>query len=122
MSSARGSVTSRRSASSSPVNGSRSVVAVMGGWYAAVPPAGPAGGPPIDRLLRSRDMSEPLRHPALLSVSRLLDVESGEWLLDRRLLVDADGRIEAILGPDDTGPDGARPVDLPAGWAVPGLI
>ncbi len=67
-------------------------------------------------------MSEPLPRRALLPVSRMLDVASGEWLLDRRLLVDADGRIEAILGPDDTAPDGARPVDLPAGWTIPGLI
>jgi imidazolonepropionase-like amidohydrolase len=59
---------------------------------------------------------------SLLSPSRLLDVASGQWLTDRRLLVDADGRIEAVLGPDDRIPDAARPVDLPDGWVVPGLI
>ncbi len=58
----------------------------------------------------------------LLQAARLLDIEAGTWLPDRRLLVDPGGRIEAILGPDDAHPHDARPVDLGPGWVVPGLI
>jgi len=58
----------------------------------------------------------------VLVAARLLDVEVGAWLADRRLLVDGDGRIEALLGPDDPPPTDARPVDLGPGWVVPGLI
>jgi len=59
---------------------------------------------------------------ALLSPLRLLDVATGAWRPDRRLLVDAEGRIEADLGPDDGAPDDARPIELPDGWVIPGLI
>ncbi len=58
----------------------------------------------------------------LLHAARSLDVGAGTWLADRRLLVDRDGRIEAVLGPDDAQPTDARPVDLGPGWVVPGLI
>ncbi len=57
----------------------------------------------------------------LIRISRLLDVERGEWLPERSLLVGADGRIEAVLAPDDSAPTDARPLDV-AGWVVPGLI
>jgi imidazolonepropionase-like amidohydrolase len=60
--------------------------------------------------------------PILLATSPLLDVDTGAWATDRRLLVGDDGRIEAILGPGDSTPSNARPADLPAGWTVPGLI
>jgi imidazolonepropionase-like amidohydrolase len=58
----------------------------------------------------------------VLKAARLLDVEGGTWLADRRLLIDPDGRIEAVLGPDDPQPTDARPVDLGPGWVIPGLI
>ena len=52
---------------------------------------------------------------------RLLDVESGTTLPDRTLLV-ADGRVEAVLGPDDGLPDGTPVVDLGGLTVLPGLI
>ncbi len=58
----------------------------------------------------------------LISAARTLDVETGEWIGGRRLLVDGDGVIEAVLGPDASAPDDARPLDLGDGWVVPGLI
>jgi imidazolonepropionase-like amidohydrolase len=58
----------------------------------------------------------------LLHAAQLLDVVAGSWLPDRRLLVSPDGRIEAVLGPDDPSPTDAYPVDLGPGWVVPGLI
>jgi imidazolonepropionase-like amidohydrolase len=58
----------------------------------------------------------------LLRSAQLLDVVAGSWLPDRRLLVDPDGRIEAVLGPEDSPPADARPIDLGPGWIVPGLI
>ena len=51
--------------------------------------------------------------------AHLLDVRDRDWLHDRRLLVDADGRIEAILGPDDAAPDAARRLDLRAAGPSP---
>jgi imidazolonepropionase-like amidohydrolase len=57
----------------------------------------------------------------LISASHLLDVVEGTWLEDRSILV-ADGRIEAILGPDDPAPGDARRLDLAGGWVLPGLI
>ncbi|HYH93617.1 MAG TPA: amidohydrolase family protein [Candidatus Saccharimonadales bacterium] len=60
---------------------------------------------------------------ALLRAAHLLDVVEGTWLADRRVLVDRDGRVEAVLGPaDGDGPADARPVDLGDTWVVPGLI
>jgi imidazolonepropionase-like amidohydrolase len=60
--------------------------------------------------------------PTLISATRTLDVETGEWHTGRRLLVDGDGVIEAVLGPDAPAPADARPLDLGDGWVVPGLI
>lgn len=111
MSSASGSLTSRRSASSSPVKGSRSVVAVMAAWYARSPAADDAACYP-----------RPVVDRRLLHATHLLDVRAGAWLDDRRLLVGADRRIEAILDPGAPAPDDARPMPLPTGWVIPGLI
>jgi imidazolonepropionase-like amidohydrolase len=58
----------------------------------------------------------------VISTTRLLDVERGQWEADRRLLVASDGRIEAVLPPAAAVPDDARPLDLRDGWVVPGLI
>jgi imidazolonepropionase-like amidohydrolase len=58
----------------------------------------------------------------LIRTAHLLDVERGEWLHDRRLLVDADGRIQAVLGPDDSAPTDAQADDTGDGWVLPGLI
>ncbi len=57
----------------------------------------------------------------LIRISRLLDVERGEWLRDRRLLIGPDGRIEAVLTLDDAAPTDAQPLDV-SGWVIPGLI
>ncbi|MEW6225807.1 MAG: amidohydrolase family protein [Chloroflexota bacterium] len=54
-------------------------------------------------------------------VGRLLDVESGITLPDRTLLI-ADGRVEAVLGPDDGLPDGTPVIDLGGLTVLPGLI
>ena len=59
--------------------------------------------------------------PILIGAAHLLDVVGGAWLDDRRILV-RDGRIEAILGPEDAAPADARPLELPGGWVIPGLI
>src|SRR5215204_5853420 len=53
----------------------------------------------------------------LLHVPRLLDIERGVWLDDRRLLVDPGGRIEAVLGSDDSAPTDAAPLDVGEGWS-----
>ena len=66
--------------------------------------------------------ARPMSERTLISAARTLDVETGEWLAERRLLVDGDGVIEAVLGPDASAPDDARPLDLGDGWVVPGLI
>ncbi len=58
----------------------------------------------------------------VLHASRLLDLRSGAWVDDQRILVGTDGRIEAILGPGDPASEDARPVALPDGWVIPGLI
>ena len=54
----------------------------------------------------------------------MLDVDAGELLEDRRLLVDNDGRIEAILRAEEPGPaTGARlELDLSGLTVLPGLI
>jgi imidazolonepropionase-like amidohydrolase len=57
----------------------------------------------------------------VIAAPHLLDVVAGTWLTDRRLLV-ADGRIEAIVGPDDATPADADAVSLAGDWVVPGLI
>lgn len=56
-----------------------------------------------------------------IAAGRLLDVETGEALPDRRLLV-RDGRVEAVLGPDDGLPDGTPVFDLGGLTVLPGLI
>ena len=58
----------------------------------------------------------------VIEVQHLLDVVTGAWLQHRRILVDVYGRIEAILGPDDSAPANAEPVVLGGDWVVPGLI
>jgi len=62
--------------------------------------------------------------PLVVRVGRLLDVERGELLPDRRLLVAADGRIEAVLAPDDAGPPAGtrQELDLARLTVLPGLI
>lgn len=57
----------------------------------------------------------------LIPARHLFDVVDGTWLPDRRILV-SDGRIEAILGPDDPTPTDAEPTVLAGDWVVPGLI
>ena len=47
----------------------------------------------------------------LIAVPHLLDVETGAWLDDRRLLLAGD-RIEAVLGPGDPAPADARPLAI----------
>jgi imidazolonepropionase-like amidohydrolase len=58
----------------------------------------------------------------VIATRRFLDVERGQWVADRRILVAPDGRIEAILAPGAAAPDDARPLDTGGGWVVPGLI
>ena len=50
-----------------------------------------------------------------------LDVDAGEVLADRQVLI-TDGSVEAILRVDDPVPDGARVVDLGGLTVLPGLI
>jgi len=61
--------------------------------------------------------------PGRLAVrtGRLLDVESGGVVAARTLLVD-DGRIAAVLGPDDGVPDGTPVIELGDLTVLPGLI
>jgi imidazolonepropionase-like amidohydrolase len=58
---------------------------------------------------------------AVIRAGRLLDVRTGEVLPDRRLVVDGDGRIEAILDPGERGPE-APELDLSGLTVLPGLI
>ncbi|MFP5342985.1 MAG: amidohydrolase family protein [Candidatus Limnocylindria bacterium] len=58
----------------------------------------------------------------LIRIAHLLDVASGGWQAERRLLVDGDGRIEAILGPEASVPTDVLELDAGDGWVVPGLI
>lgn len=60
--------------------------------------------------------------PRLIHAAHLLDVVTGQWLDDRRLLVDTDGRIEAVLAPGAPAPTSAAAIELPGAWVVPGLI
>ncbi len=64
----------------------------------------------------------PVADPIVISAAHLLDVATGRWLDDRRLLVRPDGRIEAILAPGEATPAEARTLELPDGWTIPGLI
>ena len=56
-----------------------------------------------------------------IRAGRLLDVESGQTLPDRTLFV-RDGRMEAVLAPDDGPPDGTPVLDLGGLTVLPGLI
>ena len=51
----------------------------------------------------------------------LLDVDAGEVLPDRQVLI-ADGRVEAILRAGESTPADARPIDLAGLTVLPGLI
>src|SRR5262245_2311852 len=53
--------------------------------------------------------------------AKLIDVEAGEALPGRQLLV-RDGLVEAVLGEGDATPDGARTLDLSGLTVLPGLI
>ena len=57
----------------------------------------------------------------VIQAGRLLDVETGRLVPDRRLLI-SEGRIEAVLGPDEGSVDGAARLDLSGLTVVPGLI
>jgi imidazolonepropionase-like amidohydrolase len=56
----------------------------------------------------------------IIHADHLLDVVSGTWSDDARLLVE-DGRIATILAPADAAPEGAA-LTLPGSWVIPGLI
>jgi len=53
---------------------------------------------------------------------RLLDVATGQLSDDRIVLVDDDGRISGIGGPEDGAPDGHTVLDLSGLTVLPGLI
>lgn len=88
---------------------------------AGVPDAGVADATRVGAGATSPTMAA-MAERRMLRIAHLLDVEAGEWLAERRLLVDRDGRIESILGPDDNAPTDARPIDTGDGWVIPGLI
>jgi imidazolonepropionase-like amidohydrolase len=56
-----------------------------------------------------------------LRADRMADVEAGEVLEGRTLLVRGE-RIEAVLDPGRPAPEGARVIDLPGHTLLPGLI
>jgi imidazolonepropionase-like amidohydrolase len=56
-----------------------------------------------------------------IRAGRLLDVETGEALPDRVILV-RDAHIEAVLAPGDGRPDGTPSIDLSGLTVLPGLI
>ena len=57
----------------------------------------------------------------VIRAGALLDVETGELLTDRAIVV-RDGRVEAILAPGAPGPDDAATIDLSGLTVLPGLI
>lgn len=57
----------------------------------------------------------------LIHADHLLDVVTGKWSDDARLLVE-DGRVAAVLAPADPEPAGAVSLTLPGSWVIPGLI
>ena len=59
--------------------------------------------------------------PMLITRASVLDVEAGEWLPDRRLLL-VDGEVAALGGEEVREPDGARVVDVGGRSVLPGLI
>ncbi len=81
-------------------------------------------------LANCRAYDQPMTSPAPFSdaidalairVGRLLDVESGELLGPRTLLV-RDGRVEAVAMPGDGVPDDVRVLDLGGLTVLPGFI
>jgi len=57
----------------------------------------------------------------LIHADHLLDVVEGAWIHDARIIVE-DGRVAAVLGPDDAAPTDAATLRPAGGWVVPGLI
>ncbi|MFL5727331.1 MAG: amidohydrolase family protein [Chloroflexota bacterium] len=57
----------------------------------------------------------------VIRASQLVDVDAGEVLPERPILV-RDGRIEAVVSADEPMPDGARMIDLDGLTILPGLI
>ena len=57
----------------------------------------------------------------VVEAGRLVDVEAGQVLADRRVAVQ-DDRVTAVLGPDDPIPTGAEVLDLRDSTVLPGLI
>ena len=62
-----------------------------------------------------------MTEPIVIRAGAVLDVQTGELLPDRRVLV-VDGRVEAILGAEEPAPADARPIDLGGLTVLPGLI
>jgi imidazolonepropionase-like amidohydrolase len=58
---------------------------------------------------------------AAIRGARVLDVDAGELLADRQLLI-ADGRVEAVLGTNEAVPNDVRAIDLTGLTVLPGLI
>lgn len=59
---------------------------------------------------------------SVLRARHLLDVATGTWLDDRRLLVDVEGRIAAVLAPGEAAPQVPDAVAIAGDWVLPGLI
>ncbi len=59
---------------------------------------------------------------SVLHARHLLDVATGTWLDDRRLFVDDQGRIAAVVAPGDGGPAAPEAVAIAGDWVIPGLI
>src|SRR5262245_60558697 len=59
--------------------------------------------------------------PLVIRGARLLDVDAGELLADRQILI-RDGRVEAILSASESAPDDVRVLDLSGLTILPGLI
>ncbi len=57
----------------------------------------------------------------VVEAGRLVDVEAGQVLADRRVVVEND-RVTAVLGPDDPVPPDAEVLDLRDCTVMPGLI
>jgi imidazolonepropionase-like amidohydrolase len=57
----------------------------------------------------------------LIHAPHLLDVVSGSWLDDRRVLVEGE-RVVAVLSHGDPTPADAVPVALDGDWVIPGMI
>src|SRR5437899_3098616 len=66
-------------------------------------------------------VAEPVDTPIAVRAGSLLDVERGHVLAQRVVLIRGK-RIEAVQGPDDPVPEGARWIDLSDHTVLPGLI